>query len=152
MGIGNRVREARTESGMSQEALARRVGVSQGLIGQIETGINRGSKHLAAIARTLNVSVDWLEMGKGEKKRGGHAPSRGGPPDYWPFPISEERFKALPVTELNKIINYMEYVFYQWKKKQQTPSKSEPVYEEIEVHSKEDPFDDRKQSPDKKVR
>lgn len=69
MTIGARVREARTDARMSQEDLARRVGVSQGLIAQIESGTNQGSKHLAALARTLGVSVDWLETGKGEKHR-----------------------------------------------------------------------------------
>jgi len=49
--------------GLSQQALANTAGVSQGLIGQIEAGINKGSKHVVAIARALGVSPDWLEGG-----------------------------------------------------------------------------------------
>lgn len=69
MDIGERVREARTKQKWSQEELARRAGVTQGLISQIENGINDGSKYLTTIARVLEVSPDWLESGRGEIKR-----------------------------------------------------------------------------------
>lgn len=67
--LGSRVKAARLDAKLSQEALARQVGVSQGLIGQIESGKNQGSKHLAALARALGVSADWLETGKGPRER-----------------------------------------------------------------------------------
>ncbi|MBJ9624576.1 XRE family transcriptional regulator [Burkholderia multivorans] len=67
--LGSRVKAARLDAKLSQEALARQVGVSQGLIGQIESGKNQGSKHLAALARALGVSPDWLETGKGPRER-----------------------------------------------------------------------------------
>lgn len=67
--LGSRVRAARKDAKLSQEALARQVGVSQGLIGQIESGKNQGSKHIATIARSLGVSADWLETGKGPRSR-----------------------------------------------------------------------------------
>jgi len=69
--FGSRVKEARAKAKLSQEALARKVGVSQGLIGQIEKGINGGSQHIASLARHLGVSADWLESGKGPKQRVG---------------------------------------------------------------------------------
>lgn len=72
--LGQRVKEAREAVPMTQEALARAVGVSQGLIGQIESGKNQGSKHIAALARALNVSADWLETGTGERSRGTYIP------------------------------------------------------------------------------
>ncbi|MGA4125529.1 XRE family transcriptional regulator [Ralstonia nicotianae] len=67
--LGQRVKEAREAVPMTQEALARAVGVSQGLIGQIESGKNQGSKHIASLARVLNVSADWLETGMGSRSR-----------------------------------------------------------------------------------
>ncbi|HDR9087173.1 XRE family transcriptional regulator [Burkholderia vietnamiensis] len=67
--LGSRVKAARLDAKLSQESLARQVGVSQGLIGQIESGKNQGSKHLAALARALGVSPDWLETGKGPRER-----------------------------------------------------------------------------------
>jgi len=59
--IGIRVREQRAKLGLSQQSLASKVGVTQGLIGQIEAGINKGSKHIVAIAKALGVSPNWLE-------------------------------------------------------------------------------------------
>jgi|GEM_PF-3059110 len=61
--IGNRIRERRKALGLSQHLLASKAGVTQGLIGQIEAGTNKGSKHTVAIARALEVSPDWLERG-----------------------------------------------------------------------------------------
>jgi transcriptional regulator with XRE-family HTH domain len=69
MDIGERIRLERRNKKISQEELARRVGVTQGLISQIENGTNDSSKYLTTIARELDVSPDWLESGKGEKKR-----------------------------------------------------------------------------------
>lgn len=73
--LASRIREARLAAKLSQEGLARLVGVSQGLIGQIESGKNQGSKHLASLARALNVSPDWLETGKGPRERALHQAS-----------------------------------------------------------------------------
>ncbi|MCL4655175.1 helix-turn-helix domain-containing protein [Burkholderia multivorans] len=73
--FGSRVRQARLDAQLSQESLARQVGVSQGLIGQIESGKNQGTKHIAAIARVLNVSADWLENGRSTRERAARADS-----------------------------------------------------------------------------
>jgi len=61
--LGTRIREQRMRLGFSQQTLAGMAGVTQGLIAQIEAGINKGSKHIIAIARALGVSPDWLEGG-----------------------------------------------------------------------------------------
>lgn len=69
MNIGERMRLERRKKKWSQEELARRVGVTQGLISQMENGTNDTSKYLTAIARALEVSPDWLESGKGDPRR-----------------------------------------------------------------------------------
>lgn len=69
MTIGTRMKETRAKKGLSQTALARLAGVSQGLIGQIESGINQGSKHITKIAQALDVSPDWLVSGNGSPAR-----------------------------------------------------------------------------------
>ncbi|WP_067753044.1 XRE family transcriptional regulator [Orrella dioscoreae] len=69
MSIGERLREKRKEKHLTQGGLARLSGVSQGLIGQIENGINQGSTRLTDIARALGVSAEWLATGQGESSR-----------------------------------------------------------------------------------
>ncbi|UJH75027.1 helix-turn-helix domain-containing protein (plasmid) [Burkholderia cenocepacia] len=69
MDIGERIRLERRKRGWSQNELAKRSGVTQGLISQIENGTNDSSKHLPGLARALDVSVDWLETGKGDPSR-----------------------------------------------------------------------------------
>ncbi|HEX8894426.1 MAG TPA: helix-turn-helix transcriptional regulator [Terriglobales bacterium] len=67
--MSERIRQVRAELKLSQEALALRAGVTQGTISQLEKNPNQSSKHLPSIARALNVSVDWLENGTGQKER-----------------------------------------------------------------------------------
>lgn len=60
----SRFKSQREKLELSQQALAIRAGVSQGLIAQIESGRNSGTKHISALARALNKSVQWLETGE----------------------------------------------------------------------------------------
>ena len=51
---------------LSQADLARRVGVSRAAINQVVSGATKGMKpdNLVAVARALNVRVEWLAMGE----------------------------------------------------------------------------------------
>lgn len=62
--LGQRLKQAREAAGVSQGKLAEAVGMRQPSIQAIEKGEVRGTKHLLAIARTLNVDPDWLETGR----------------------------------------------------------------------------------------
>lgn len=68
--LSNRLIEARTERGWSQQMLADKAGVSQSLIGNLESGVQRGSTKLTKIADALGVSAHWLADGKGPKPAG----------------------------------------------------------------------------------
>ncbi|SFU99367.1 SOS-response transcriptional repressor LexA (RecA-mediated autopeptidase) [Paenacidovorax caeni] len=48
---------------MTQPALAKKANVSQGTIGNIESGLRKRPRDLLAIAEALNVSPKWLETG-----------------------------------------------------------------------------------------
>lgn len=62
----NRIREAREKASLTQEELARKVGVTQAAVTQWETGQTMPKiPTLAAVAETLNVSIDYL-IGKKE--------------------------------------------------------------------------------------
>jgi transcriptional regulator with XRE-family HTH domain len=59
--VGERLREARRERGLSVRALARDVGVSASLISQIETGKSQPSvSTLYAITSALGISVEYV--------------------------------------------------------------------------------------------
>lgn len=62
--IGNRIRALRQERGLTQDGLATAVEVSRSAVAQWETGrAGQLGSHLAAIARTLDVGVDYLLHG-----------------------------------------------------------------------------------------
>jgi transcriptional regulator with XRE-family HTH domain len=65
--IGVRLRHARKSRGISQEKLAKAIGVKQAAISQLETGESKSFRGttLVSIAQTLKVSPDWLATGKG---------------------------------------------------------------------------------------
>ena len=63
--LGDRVREKRNEMGISQEALARRIGCSSKTIARYESGEQkpRRGARLDALVQELGVSESWLEYG-----------------------------------------------------------------------------------------
>jgi transcriptional regulator with XRE-family HTH domain len=65
--LGDRIRETREELGLTQAELARACGVSQGTIGNLESGIRKSARQQLAIAAALNVDLGWLLSGKGQK-------------------------------------------------------------------------------------
>ena len=78
--IGTRLRQGRTEVGISVRELARKAGVSPSLVSQIETGKARPSvATLYALVQHLNLTVD--ELFDGDKR-----PPAGSPqePDHGP--------------------------------------------------------------------
>lgn len=66
--IGERLKEVRKERRMSQAELARKVGLRQASISDLESGKTRGTASIAKIASALNVSAMWLETGRGDKE------------------------------------------------------------------------------------
>lgn len=61
--IGARMLRKMSELNISQEALANEVGISQNSISKIITGKTQRSRYMPAIAKTLNVSEQWLLFG-----------------------------------------------------------------------------------------
>lgn len=66
--VGMRVRHARELLGLTQVQLAKKAGVSQAAISELETGENRSpwGTNLVRIAEALKVGPDWLASGKGQ--------------------------------------------------------------------------------------
>jgi transcriptional regulator with XRE-family HTH domain len=64
--LGDRVRWARGQRKLSQQALGTLAKVSQGTIGNLESGARQQPRALIAIAKALRTNPDWLLTGKGD--------------------------------------------------------------------------------------
>lgn len=63
--IAERLVHARERAGLTQEQLAAAARVSQGTIGNIESGLRKRPRDIIAIADAVGVRPQWLETGKG---------------------------------------------------------------------------------------
>lgn len=63
--IGERIKWARQQRGLTQQALARAAGVSTSTIGNLESGLREKPRELNAIAGALQASISWIESGRG---------------------------------------------------------------------------------------
>ncbi len=61
MTLATNVKRLREAKGMSQNELAAAAGISQQLVSQIENGKNTTTKHMPAVARALDVSIDQID-------------------------------------------------------------------------------------------
>jgi len=62
--IADRLKAAREAAHLKQDELAMKAGVSQGTIGNIESGLRKRPRELIAIAEAVGVNPKWLETGK----------------------------------------------------------------------------------------
>lgn len=65
--LAKRIEQERLICKMTQEMLAAKAKVSQGLIHKLESGKAKESRKISQIAAALGVNTDWLSTGKGEK-------------------------------------------------------------------------------------
>lgn len=68
-GFSERLKEAMKEGNVSQGELARRIGISQPAVWRMVNGSSKTSKKLVQIAKYLGVEPEWLESGKGKKRK-----------------------------------------------------------------------------------
>ena len=68
--FADRLKSARKAAGLTQHALAEKVGIRSASIAQMETGLTKfpSSKNLLPLARALDVDPEWLISGKGQPK------------------------------------------------------------------------------------
>lgn len=62
--FGQRLYDARTAAGLSQTELAKRIGLTQGTIGELEV-VGSGSSKTTELALTCGVRIEWLASGTG---------------------------------------------------------------------------------------
>lgn len=61
--LATRIRLTRESLKITQGELAKRAGVSQGTIGNLESGFRKTAREIIAIANALGVSPEWLQNG-----------------------------------------------------------------------------------------
>jgi phage repressor protein C with HTH and peptisase S24 domain len=68
--IGERIKEIRSEAGMTGVEFGNVINVSKAYISQLESGVrtNLDRLKIEAIARRFSVNIEWLEHGKGPKR------------------------------------------------------------------------------------
>jgi len=66
--FADRIKAAMADSGLSQDQLARLVGISQPAIQKMVAGKTHGSRKLVEIASALKVRPEWLSSGSGEMR------------------------------------------------------------------------------------
>lgn len=64
--LSTRLKKRRQELGLSQVKLAKKVGLTQGAIAQLEIGRNQNTIKLIELAASLNTTPEWLLYGTGD--------------------------------------------------------------------------------------
>jgi transcriptional regulator with XRE-family HTH domain len=68
--VGQRVKQRRRELGMSQDALAKRAGISKSFLSDLETGKRSlGAETLLDLGRAMGLSLDYLMTGEESSKQ-----------------------------------------------------------------------------------
>lgn len=67
--LQDRLKQARTQAGLTQAELAKKVGISQPTYSELESGRSDGTKYILRIAAELDVNPFWLAEGKGQEKQ-----------------------------------------------------------------------------------
>ncbi len=70
MTLAQRLKIAMDAEGLTQKALAERIGVSQAAIQKLTSGKAAGSTRLVEISKALQVNPEWLSVGHGQMRTG----------------------------------------------------------------------------------
>lgn len=64
--LGQRLRQAREQAGLSQSELARRVGIKQPTVSDLEQDKSKDSRYTVQLAKATGANATWLATGRGE--------------------------------------------------------------------------------------
>lgn len=96
--LGDRLKKARLEAGLTQEMLSVKSGISQQTIQKIESGKVKRTSYLLSLANSLNISAEWLQFGQGLSTPASFSPKVG---------VDSAKFKNVPVLNSNQIYEWL---------------------------------------------
>ncbi|WP_411572246.1 LexA family protein [Vreelandella titanicae] len=101
MEFKDRLKKARKLAGLNQAELAKRIGVQQTSISDLERGKSKSTSFSTQIAHELGVSALWLATGKGEmSKVMGNSPDKN--VSVAPTPIRYSRYPVISEVQAGK--------------------------------------------------
>lgn len=102
MSFNERFKAARRHAGLTQQALADAIGISQAAVNQMESGLIGSFKiaHAFAFEKATGVRAEWVATGKGDKFAPGGA---GSPEDRAQIERIIKALESLPETHREKI-------------------------------------------------
>lgn len=68
--VGDRAKQRRKDLRLNQGEVARRVGIAQATLSELENNGNHSTKEIAKLAAVLGVNALWLAEGKGDMNAG----------------------------------------------------------------------------------
>lgn len=111
--LGERLRRLRKEKNLTQVELAKKSGVGQSAIGNIEAGTRGYGVSVLAIAKALETSPEYLQMDKGH-------PHAAEPLGAWPFELfTPHEYKMLSEKERTEFENSLAGAILRVKKTEQ---------------------------------
>jgi transcriptional regulator with XRE-family HTH domain len=67
IGVGARIKAVRIQNGLAQQAFAKSIGIAQGYLSELETGVKTPSETLLiALSYRFEIGIEWLMSGKGQ--------------------------------------------------------------------------------------
>ena len=103
--IGTKIKAARKKAGLTQRALAKRAGVSNTMIYQIEKGTRKpGLKTLEKLSEALGVSFDALRGSKAKQKT-----SKAMLDDKLVYEIAQT-VKPMTIREKEEVLSFVKYL------------------------------------------
>lgn len=101
--FGKRLRESRKENKLTQAAVAKRVGISQGTLSELEGGHHASSASTPALAHLYGVNALWLAEGRGPHRPGGHDPGRAFDVNVAPARIGDRRIPLINFVQAGQL-------------------------------------------------
>ena len=104
--IGERIKQLRTDKGLSQQAFAELLSTSSGYICDVEKGKSvPGGTFLCSLKRVFGIDMNWLLVGEGEMKPPQPVAVAEKPEGFQPILLDVDRRRGLLHDKLQRVLD-----------------------------------------------